>query len=42
MCESYGFRCHKIDWHAAAIADWIGIHEYERGQRRTFLLEWAW
>ncbi len=42
LCESYGFRCHNIDWHAADIADWIGIHEYERGQRRTFLLEWAW
>ena len=39
MCGVYGFQCHEIDWHALGIADWIGIHEYERGQRRTFLLE---
>ena len=40
MCNCYGFQCHNIDWHTLGITDWIGIHEYERGQRRTFLLEW--
>jgi LPS sulfotransferase NodH/SAM-dependent methyltransferase len=39
MCDAYGFHFHRIDWHAVGITDWIGVHEYERGQRGTFLLE---
>lgn len=39
MCEFFGFHCHRIDWQSLGIDDWTGIHDYERGQRRTYLLE---
>jgi LPS sulfotransferase NodH/SAM-dependent methyltransferase len=42
MCDFFGFRCHSIDWQAMGITNWTGIHDYERGRRRTYVLERAW
>ncbi|HTZ34837.1 MAG TPA: Stf0 family sulfotransferase [Stellaceae bacterium] len=39
LSESFGFRCRAIDWHGLGIADWRGVHDYERGRRATYLLE---
>jgi len=39
LCEVFGFHYRAIDWRAMGITDWTGLHDYERGQRRTYLLE---
>jgi trehalose 2-sulfotransferase len=42
LCEFFGFRCHSIDWQQIGITNWIGLHDYERGSRRTYVLERDW
>lgn len=39
FADFFGFRCHAVDWRTLGIADWTGIHDYERGSRGTYLLE---
>ena len=41
LCDFFGFHCQPIDWNALGIIDWTGVHDYEQGRRRTFLLERA-
>lgn len=41
MCDFFGFHCHSIDWQGMGITDWTGLHDYERGRRRTYVLELA-
>jgi hypothetical protein len=41
LCNYFGFRWRMFDWHAAGIADWTGIHDYENDRRRTYVLERA-
>jgi LPS sulfotransferase NodH len=41
MCNFFGFRCDSIDWQGMAITDWTGLHDYERGRRRSYVLELA-
>jgi trehalose 2-sulfotransferase len=38
LCEYFDFQWRRIDWHAMEITDWIGIHDYERDERRTYVL----
>lgn len=38
LCECFGFQWRRIDWHAMGITNWIGIHDYERDERRTYVL----
>jgi hypothetical protein len=39
LCDHFGFRLRPIDWHALGIADWTGVRDYERGRRRTYVLD---
>jgi LPS sulfotransferase NodH len=39
FCDYYDFRWRLIDWQALGLTDWIGIHDYERDRRRTYVLE---
>jgi trehalose 2-sulfotransferase len=39
LCEAFGFRWRLIDWRTMGINDWTGIHDYERDQRRTYVLD---
>jgi hypothetical protein len=39
LCEYFRFGWRQIDWQTMGIADWTGIHDYERGRRRTYVLE---
>jgi Methyltransferase domain len=39
LCEYFRFGWRLIDWQALGIADWTGIHDYERGRRRTYVLD---
>jgi LPS sulfotransferase NodH len=39
LADHSGFRLHPIDWHALGIADWTGVRDYERGRRRTYVLD---
>jgi hypothetical protein len=39
LCEYYQFDWHEIDWQTLSISDWTGAHDYERGRRRTYVLE---
>jgi len=38
LCENFDFQWRRIDWHALGITNWIGIHDYERDERRTYVL----
>jgi trehalose 2-sulfotransferase len=38
LCDFSGFQWRRIDWHAMGITNWIGIHDYERDERRTYVL----
>jgi Methyltransferase domain len=38
LCEYFRFEWRLIDWQAMGITDWTGIHDYERGRRRTYVL----
>ena len=39
LCDAFDFRWRLTDWRAAGIVDWTGIHDYERDQRRTYILD---
>lgn len=39
LCEYFQFAWRQIDWQTLGIADWTGVHDYERGRRRTYVLE---
>ena len=39
LCDTFDFRWRLTDWRAAGIVDWTGIHDYERDQRRTYILD---
>ncbi len=39
LCNAFNFRWRLIDWRAMGITDWTAIHDYERDQRRTYILE---
>jgi trehalose 2-sulfotransferase len=38
LCDYFDFQWRRIDWYAMGITNWIGIHDYERDERRTYLL----
>jgi trehalose 2-sulfotransferase len=38
LCDIFDFQWRRIDWHAMGITNWIGIHDYERDERRTYVL----
>jgi trehalose 2-sulfotransferase len=39
LCDYFDFQWRLIDWHELGIADWTGIHDYERDRRRTYVLD---
>jgi SAM-dependent methyltransferase len=39
LCEHFKFRWRMVAWNAMGIADWTGIHDYERDRRRTYVLD---
>jgi trehalose 2-sulfotransferase len=39
LCDAFDFRWRLTDWRKMGIADWTGVHDYERDQRRTYVLE---
>ena len=39
FCDYYDFRWRMIDWQTLGLTDWIGVHDYERDRRRTYVLE---
>ena len=39
LCDAFDFRWRLLDWRTMGITDWTGIHEYERDQRRVYILE---
>jgi LPS sulfotransferase NodH/SAM-dependent methyltransferase len=39
LCDAFDFRWRLSDWRTMGIADWTGIHDYERDQRRTYILD---
>jgi trehalose 2-sulfotransferase len=39
LCDVFKFRWRLVGWRAMGISDWTGIHDYERDQRRTYILE---
>jgi LPS sulfotransferase NodH len=39
LCDAFKFRWRLIDWRAMGLSDWTGIHDYERDNRRTYILE---
>ena len=39
FADFFGFRCRAVNWRTLGIADWTGIHDYQRGSRGTYLLE---
>ncbi|HTZ37368.1 MAG TPA: Stf0 family sulfotransferase [Stellaceae bacterium] len=38
LCDAHDFSWRLVDWNQLGITDWTGIHEYERGHRRTYVL----
>lgn len=36
-CFRYRFR--EIEWHKLGVGDWLGLEDYFRGDRRTYVLE---
>jgi LPS sulfotransferase NodH/SAM-dependent methyltransferase len=41
FCDIYGFRWEAVDPNAMGVTDWTGFRDYERGRRRTYVLERA-
>jgi LPS sulfotransferase NodH len=39
LSDHFGFRLNSISWHSMGITDWTGVRDYERGRRRTYLLD---
>jgi LPS sulfotransferase NodH len=39
FAEFFGFRSRTVDWHTLGIRDWTGIRDYDRGRRRTYVLD---
>ena len=39
LCEYFRFDWRLIDWQTMGITEWTGIHDYERGRRRTYVLD---
>ncbi|MGO8800689.1 MAG: Stf0 family sulfotransferase [Roseiarcus sp.] len=39
LCDAFDFRWRLVDWRRMGVADWTGIHDYERDQRRTYVLD---
>jgi LPS sulfotransferase NodH len=39
LCDHFGFRCRLVDWHALGMTDWTGVDDYQRGRRRTYVLD---
>jgi hypothetical protein len=39
LCEYFQFEWRPIDWQTMGIDEWTGIHDYERGRRRTYVLQ---
>ena len=39
LCDAFDFRWRLTDWRTMGIADWTGVHDYERDQRRTYILD---
>ena len=39
LCDAFGFRWRLIEWRALGLNDWTGVHDYERDQRRSYILE---
>ena len=38
LCDFFNFQWRRIDWHSLGIANWTAIHDYERDERRTYVL----
>ena len=38
LCEFFGFQWRRIDWYSFGIVNWTGVHDYERDERRTYVL----
>jgi LPS sulfotransferase NodH/2-polyprenyl-3-methyl-5-hydroxy-6-metoxy-1,4-benzoquinol methylase len=38
LCEHFDYQWRRIDWYGMGITNWIGIHDYERDERRTYVL----
>jgi trehalose 2-sulfotransferase len=38
LCEFFDFQWRRIDWHSFGITNWTAIHDYERDERRTYVL----
>ena len=41
FCDYYDFRWRLVDWQELGLTDWIGVQDYERDRRRTYVLERA-
>jgi len=39
LCEYFRFEWRLVDWQAMGITDWTSIRDYERGRRRTYVLD---
>jgi hypothetical protein len=39
ISDQFGFRLRPVHWHALGITDWTGVRDYERGRRRTYVLD---
>jgi hypothetical protein len=39
LCEAFDFRWRLVDWRTMGFTDWTGIHDYERDDRRTYILD---
>jgi trehalose 2-sulfotransferase len=38
LCDFFNFQWRRIDWHSLGIMNWTAIHDYERDERRTYVL----
>jgi len=41
LCDYFQFRWRQIDWQTMGITDWAGLTDYEKDNRRTYVLEKA-
>lgn len=39
LCEYFDFQWRLIDWQSMGITNWTGVHDYGRGERRTYFLD---
>lgn len=39
LSDHFDFRLHQIDWRALGVTEWTGVRDYERGRRRTYVLD---